>query len=217
METYFKSGELVGYISFEGLMDARHHMCSLLPVLQERCLQKNNRGWEKVSKTSETGLIRNKCYTFLPGKYIRNVKACCSDWLPACPLSDTRHSSVYQNALLFLVPGPEPIHKRKKIAENFNLYIYRRKSWLLTLSDLTKFLQLFVSIWVQLLRDVLHPEQSSAVLSPGFLHPAHGQQGVCDGSPSKRLHFLFQTMEGGAQSQPDMTEDKRTEKLLPVA
>lgn len=86
----------------------------------------------------------------IPGKCITNVKACCSDWLPACPLSDKRHSSASRNALLFLLPGPEPVHKHTQVAEHFNLHVYRcnpslaRFSW----SDLTKFLQLFVSIWV---------------------------------------------------------------------
>lgn len=31
--THFEGGELVWHISFEGFMDARHHMCRLLPVL----------------------------------------------------------------------------------------------------------------------------------------------------------------------------------------
>lgn len=45
----------------------------------------------------------------IPGMCIKNVKACCSDWLPACPLSDTHRFSAFQNALLFLLLEPEPV------------------------------------------------------------------------------------------------------------
>ncbi len=81
-------------------------------------------------------------------------------------------------------------------------------------SDLAKFFQLFVSIWVQFLWDILHPEQSSAVLSTGFLHPAYGQQGVCNGSPPERLHFLLQTMERGTQRQPGHDRGQEDREII---
>lgn len=70
------------------------------------------------------------------------------------------------------------------------------------MTDLAELLHLLVCVGVQLLRDVLHPQQSSTVLGPRLLHPVHGEPRVRDGSVAERLHFLVQAAERDTQRQP---------------
>lgn len=45
-------------------------------------------------------------------------------------------------------------------------------------SNLAELFHLFVSVWIEFLRHVLHPEQRSSVFRPGLLHLVDGQPGV---------------------------------------
>lgn len=81
-------------------------------------------------------------------------------------------------------------------------------------TDLAKLLHLLVCIGVQLLRDVLHPQQSSTVLGPRLLHSVHGEPRVRDGSVTERLHFLVQAAERDTQRQPTELRVNRAYGLL---
>lgn len=88
-------------------------------------------------------------------------------------------------------------------------------------TDLTELLHLLVCVGVQLLRNVLHPEQSSSVLDPWLLHPVHRQPRVRNGSVTKRLHLLVQTAQRTSQRQPagrtQWTKRRRRRILKPIA
>lgn len=143
----------------------------------------------------------------VPGRYTENGKACCSDSLPACPPSDKHHFSVSQTGSLFLWPGFGPESGR---ADGHKItYWYqtsgpvRRRKWIHhRLPCLAELFQLFVGVWVQFLRDILHPEQRSSVLGAGLLHAADRQQRVSDGAPPERLHFLLHAVQRRAQRHP---------------
>lgn len=68
-------------------------------------------------------------------------------------------------------------------------------------TNLAEFLHLFMRIWIQLLRYILHPKQRSTVFSPGLLHPIHRQPRVRDGSVAERFDLLVQTAQRVPQSQ----------------
>jgi len=51
-------------------------------------------------------------------------------------------------------------------------------------------LESFFGVWVEVFRDVSHPQQSSPVLGPRRLHLLHGQQHVADGAVQERRYFL---------------------------
>ncbi len=88
-------------------------------------------------------------------------------------------------------------------------------------TDLTELLHLLVCVGVQLLRNILHPEQSSSVLDPWLLHPVHRQPCVRNSSVTKRLHLLEQTAQRTSQRQPagrtQWTKRRRRRILKPIA
>lgn len=84
-------------------------------------------------------------------------------------------------------------------------------------TNLSEFLHLFMRIWVELLRYVLHPKQRSTVLSPWLLHSIHCQPRVWDGTITKRFHLLVQTAQRVPQSQSAGCRIKLRIKVLHVA
>ncbi len=87
-------------------------------------------------------------------------------------------------------------------------------------TDLTELLHLLVCVGVQLLRNILHPEQSSSVLDPWLLHPVHRQPRVRNSSVTKRLHLLEQTAQRTSQRQPagrTQWTKRRRRILKPIA
>lgn len=89
--------------------------------------------------------------------------------------------------------------------------LWRVKMWL---TNLAEFLHLFMCVWIQFLRYVLHPEQRSSVFSPGLLHSVHRQPRVWDGSIAKRFDLLVQTAQRVPQSQSVGCSVKRSIKVL---
>lgn len=84
-------------------------------------------------------------------------------------------------------------------------------------TNLSEFLHLFMCIWVELLRYVLHPKQRSTVLSPWLLHSIHCQPRVWDGTITERFHLLVQTAQRVPQSQSAGCRIKLRIKVLHVA
>lgn len=59
------------------------------------------------------------------------------------------------------------------------------------MSYLPELFHLLIKIWVQLLRHIFHPKQSSSVFSPILFHAIYCQPRVWDGPISESLHFLI--------------------------
>lgn len=89
--------------------------------------------------------------------------------------------------------------------------LWHVKTWL---TNLAEFLHLFMCVWIQFLRYILHPEQCSSVFSPGLLHSVHRQPRVRDGSIAKRFDLLVQTAQRVPQSQSGGCSVKISVKVL---
>lgn len=89
--------------------------------------------------------------------------------------------------------------------------------WKKNKTNLSEFLHLFMCIWVELLRYVLHPKQRSTVLGPWLLHSIHCQPRVWDGTITERFHLLVQTAQRVPQSQSAGCRIKLRIKVLHVA
>ena len=140
----------------------------------------------------------------VPGRYRGSGRACCSGSLPACPPSDTHHSSASQTGSSTLGPGLGPDNRKTKhkIIHHWERWHIRKLQLKWPSTDLAELLQLFVGVWVQFLGYVFHPEQSSSVLCARFLHPSDCQQRVCDGTSPECLHLLVQTLQWWAKCHP---------------
>lgn len=69
-------------------------------------------------------------------------------------------------------------------------------------TNLAEFLHLFVSVWIQFLRYILHPEQRSSVVGSALLHPVYRQPRVWDGSVSEGFHLLVEAAQWVPQCHP---------------
>lgn len=137
----------------------------------------------------------------LPGRWLKRETGGCSGWPPAGPLSGRRHSSACQSRFWWNAPELEPEVQKKRwrlatfvssdllwhkhaTVDPFN---DQRETWNAARwwfsgrrrrSNLAELFHLFVSVWIEFLRHILHPEQRSSVFRPGLLHLVDGQPGV---------------------------------------
>lgn len=83
-------------------------------------------------------------------------------------------------------------------------------------TDLAELLHLLVCVRVELLRNVLHPEQSSSVLRAWLLHPVHRQPRVWDRSVTEGLHLLIQATQWTSQRQSAVRNQWMRRTLKPI-